>query len=1374
MSLIRNYAYRVFKGRLQYVQVVFVVIAFAVMVAASYLYGLSREREHINREVESMFINIEENLTADLNEMKTMLGVVSETINEMIKRGSTFDDIKAYMLAITEYGHGNAYIPGFVGVFGVFDIFGRQGFNGNEPDTDWQAAEDAGLFILEERLWYIEAGKSSGEIRVTDPYPDATSGEWIFSYMRPLFDEAGERTAIICISVSLDRIYEFSSQNHSENISYWILFDRNLNFLAHPHSHYLGMNLRELGPDHRKIADLLGQEDMITGFRLRDYKGETQLMSGRQLNLDNGWHMGIATPMDRHYLNQRSMLIYLGSLGLFCAMLLSFFLIRLVASRNRAEERSRIMLDASPLCIGFWDKNYNFIDCNKTSLTFFGLKNKQEYRDRLAELLPEFQSDGISSFEKKDMIIKKALDEGFHRLEWMNRMLDGEPAPVDLTLVRVKYRNEYVVIAYMRDLRGEEKMAQKIRERDKLLTTVNKAAASLLTIKNEEFLEDSLLESMEFIGNCIDADRVHLWRNSDNDEERLIFHSYEWLGDYGKDKPSIPVGMSFTFGTFPRWEGVFKRGECVHGSVSAMPPEEQEFYRAIDIKSVVIIPLYVKGRFWGMFTIDNCRYERSFSNEELDILRSAGLMMANAVIRSEVIEKINLEHQKTEELAHWYHSILDEIPLPISVTDEHMNWTFVNRAVENFLGMKRKDLIGWQCSTWGSEICNTHRCGVARLKLGEKQTFFNFNGLSLKKDVEMLKDLNGDTAGFIEVVQDITEIETMAKKQAATEAASNAKSAFLATVSHEIRTPMNTILGIAEIQLQNDKHPPEVDEAFTQICDSGDLLLNIINDILDLSKIEAGKLDITPSRYDIPSLINDNAQLNYLRYESKPIKFIINLDPATPLEFFGDEFRIKQILNNLLSNAFKYTDVGEVEMSVSSAPIKTKNDNEAQKFDTTLIISVKDTGVGMTEEEIDRLFDEFTRFTNVRTASGTGLGMSITKRLVDMMNGAIKIDSVPGEGSVFEVSLPQKRVGETVCGVELSEKFRNFNFKSRARLKKAQIVREYMPYGSVLIVDDVSLNLQVAKGMMLPYALKIETVLSGIETIELIKAGKKYDIIFMDHMMPSMNGVEATKILRELGYKEPIVALTANALAGQEEMFLKNSFDGFISKPIDSRELNIILNDFIRNRKPKEVVEAARLEQSEREKNSTPTPVVVNNKVKIPDIEKYFVKDAESAVSVLENLLPEIHSASDDDIELYVTTVHGMKSSLANIDEPELSEAALKLELAGKERNITLISNKTPVFISVLKSLIDKFKPEESEVVISLSEENSAFLKEKLLEIKAACGKLDKQAAKAVINELKERTWTEKINAALDEIDTHLLHSAFKKAAAVAEEMAEL
>jgi len=389
--------------------------------------------------------------------------------------------------------------------------------------------------------------------------------------------------------------------------------------------------------------------------------------------------------------------------------------------------------------------------------------------------------------------------------------------------------------------------------------------------------------------------------------------------------------------------------------------------------------------------------------------------------------------------------------------------------------------------------------------------------------------------------------------------ASRSKSHFLATMSHEIRTPLNAVIGIAQIELQRDTIPDEHTEAFEKIFVSGTGLLGIINDILDMSKIETGKMEIIPERYDVPSLINDSVQLNIGRIGTKPIDFILNIDERLPLKLIGDELRLKQILSNLLSNAFKYTESGSVMLTI------TKSDETG---DFALRFIVEDTGQGMKTEDKERLFSEYSRF-NVgvnRTTEGTGLGLSITKKLVEMMDGSILVESEYGKGSVFTVTVKQTTVDSNVIGVALAKQLRDYTYHSDSCA--FQSTHEQMPYGKILIVDDVDINLYVAEGMMIPYGLNIKTVLSGFEAVDLVTAGNTYDVIFMDHMMPQMDGIETTQKLRSLGYKGCIVALTANALVGNSEMFLNNGFDGFISKPIDTIQLDEILNKYVRDKHP--------------------------------------------------------------------------------------------------------------------------------------------------------------------------------------------------------------
>ena len=1351
---------------IRYAYVFLVLLAFTLMVISSYFFVSITENKHLKRSADNAILYTEASIQSDMQGLETLLGVVSETIGDMIVNGGSSDAINEYIAFINNYveaGSGRR-LHGATGIFGVFDVFDGLMLIGYES---WMPPKD---YYQTDRPWYTKAVKAAGEISITDPYLNVYSNEITITLSRRIFDSNGNALGIVCLNIELSRIAQYVVSTQFIEGGYGFLLSENFMIIAHPNSAMVGLPFRNVKSGIAALIDVFEQKGGISEVITDDYRGVQCIVFVQRLQ--NGWYMGVVTDRDNYFQSTKNLAITLAAFGVIFAALLIWMLLKISVEKARTDERMKIMFNAIPLVAYIFNKDFKVIDCNQNAVTLFDLSGKQEFCDRFYDLLPEYQPDGRLTADIGMEITRKTLEEGYSQFEWTYRKFNGELVPCEVTCTRVMYKDDFTVVGYMRDLREQRKMLGDIQQRARLLNTVNSAATVLLSNNVKESFEDSLMKSFELVGRCLDVDRVQIWRNEKIDGEMHFILRYEWLSDYGRNCSAIPNGLHFPYSAKREWESKFLRGENINAPLCELPEEDRAFLGDYGIKSIVILPMFLDGDFWGFFSIDDCHNERTLTDEEISILDSAGLMMTSAVNR-------NIQAVKMREADERTQIMFDAAPLGIFFWDKNLNIIDCNQEAVNLFDLSSKqefiDRFLWLSPEYQPDGVLSKDKGPQLVLKALEEGYSRFewvhqklNGDLIPAEIVCMRVTLRDEFTITEYIRDLREQKAMLaemRKVEIAEESSKAKSDFLARMSHEIRTPMNAILGIAEIQLQDETHPPVTKEAFDRIYNSGGLLLGIINDILDLSKIEAGKLILSPAQYDIASLIHDTIQLNIMRYETKPIKFVLDITENLPLFLVGDELRIKQILNNLLSNAFKYTEEGTVKLTVYVEPLDPAEPTALVKADALvkeLVFIISDTGQGMTPEQVQKLGTEYSRFNQEanRRTEGTGLGMNITCNLIQMMEGSISVESTPGVGSTFTVRLPQELSGSDVIGKEMADKLMTLNIDNSVKIRALQLNREYMPYGRVLVVDDVETNLYVARGLIAPYGISVETAISGFEAIEKIKDGSTYDIIFMDHMMPKMDGIEATKIIRDLGYSKPVVALTANALAGQAAIFMENGFNDFISKPIDIRQLNMTLNRLVRDKYPLEVIEAAKKQKEHLYTGG------VQKKALGRELAEIFVRDAKKAITTMEAIYFN-NFRKDDELSTFVINIHAMKSALANINEANLSADASMLEQAGREKNVNLILSELPSFLEILRTLIKKLDTKENTGIHTDDLGNNQYLKDKLQAVKDACMLYDKKIAKDTLAEIREKTWSQSVNEQLSAMSVHLLHSEFDEAVQV-------
>lgn len=632
----------------------------------------------------------------------------------------------------------------------------------------------------------------------------------------------------------------------------------------------------------------------------------------------------------------------------------------------------------------------------------------------------------------------------------------------------------------------------------------------------------------------------------------------------------------------------------------------------------------------------------------------------------------------------------------ILIFDEYFRLVLANPYGQELLGIKKIENQKLMQLFQGTDAESGRiKDGILRDNKGVAELVSVHGAISCSLNFSLARDFHDDPYCIVCFVYDLTKEKNMLEEVVR---ANKAKSQFLANMSHEIRTPINGILGMDSVLLK-ECHDENLREYAKNIQSAGQSLLSIINDILDISKIESGKMEILTIRYQLFSVLNDCYNLTKIKLQNKPVSFIMQINEKLPSWLYGDEVRIRQIINNFLSNAVKYTKEGNITFELD---FEEKTDEQI-----LLVITVRDTGIGIKEEDLGKLFESFTRIEEKRNRNieGTGLGLNITKNLVNLMGGEVFAESTYGKGSCFTAKIPQKIADAKPMG-DFGKRYQQY--LSTSDDDKLSFLA---PDAKILVVDDVTMNLKVVEGLLKATKIQIDTAVSGSECLECVKT-TPYQMIFLDHMMPEMDGLETLEHMKNLAdnpnAQTPVIMLTANAIVGAKEEYIEAGFTDYLTKPIRETELLEMILKYL----PKELVcenggqgieksqDAQDMEQPEAGGEGA-EPLQRLEQLEGLDVKTgltYCMNEEDFYIEMLQEFLQADkasqlkHFLAEEDWDNYRTTVHALKSTSLTIGAAHLSGEAKALEMAAKEGNMDYIRSHHDGVMDEYKELTDHLK----------------------------------------------------------------------------------
>lgn len=1207
-------------------------------------------------------------------------------------------------------------------------------YNGKLYINDFVPDEN---FVIDERSWYIGANKRMGAVNITEPYVDASTGEMCYSISRLLSDGS----TVVGLDFNLNGIQQYIEEMNSSGSGTSFIVDAGGMIVGHSQPEYIGRDYRELD----FYDELVNKVYMLYGNSF-DFKSDGVKYNVFSYKTNYDWYLVVCVKKSEENALLDSDTLHITAVMLVIAAAVVLLFIQNSRQKLKAERELALKNEYLKNMSLELKRPLSRIINRADILGSFG-ENGGEAEDDISESAKELDRmlDGLvtgaqsnelaetrtetAKKEKKPVnhVIRIALVTAVLLATGVFALISNTKTQGELGLIRMKRETE-VYLDQVKDWAMKNK------------TLLDVISESIVAQPNFSDDYDKAIAYLDRVISQYDDISVAYICNPDWEHTVLMNNGWEPDENWHVEERQWYIDTMVSNENF---------------NVSAPYLDEQTGLYCTTLSKIVYDE---KGNFIGVLGID------FYLDKLIGILGESYTDTGYAFltdVEGNIINHPNEDYQmkpgySVNAADICYREALSEIGNQYATITDY-------------------DGIPKSCFAMREEISGFNVVVV-------KDVFFVV-GSVIYSDIIYIVVFTICIIIVNVIMYGLTIWQTRVNrelKEAADKAisAGKAKNDFLANMSHEIRTPINAVLGMNEMIMRESSEENIVEYA-ANIQSSGRTLLSIINDILDFSKIESGKMEIVPVSYDVSSLVNDIVNMVRIRAEKKKLRFIHEIDENIPSMLYGDDVRIRQVITNILTNAVKYTSEGYVRFRMKAVNIE----NDILRLE----VSVTDTGIGIKEEDMDKLFASFQRLDQEKNRSieGTGLGMSIVQRLLAMMGSELKVSSVYGSGSTFSFEIEQKIVKPEPIG-DFEQRF-----KAVAAEHTSDTVVRIAPNARVLVVDDNDTNLLVAKSLLKRTKVKLDTAPSGAKCIELLRKNS-YHIVFLDHMMPEMDGIETLKKVKEeqLAPDTCFIALTANAIHGARQGYLDAGFDDYLSKPFTGMDIEKCLFGHISLSLCEEEVQTSEEKAEEAVQNSDKTE---NNTLFSPEVgARYTGGDMEAYNEILSLYVrkaPELSERieklfNEKNWKNYVIEVHALKSSSLNIGSKQLSELAKELELSGKAGNYAVIEEKNSSLLALYKKVaelgkeylesIDTPTEETSSDDIQLEDIAAEKAKEKLLAVKEACLAYDSDEAERLCGELANCSVNgQPLRPMLDEIMAAANDFEYEAAADAAEKFAE-